>query len=75
MTRQTGDGAGGVTLRRNAIGLSGAVFQSVTEMGPAVAIASSLPFAIGFAGGSALLSVLLAMVGALLVASCIGQLA
>jgi amino acid transporter len=61
-------------LARGAVGLPGVVFQSVTEMGPAVAIASSIPFAIGFAGGAAILSVLLAMLGALLVANSIGQL-
>jgi hypothetical protein len=40
------------TLRRNAIGLPGVLFQSITTMAPASAVSFSLGAAIPFAGGA-----------------------
>lgn len=63
------------SLARDAIGLREVLFQSITHMAPAAAVAFSIPFAAPFAGGALPLAVLLAMVGCLFVASSIGQLA
>lgn len=62
-------------LAHNAVGLSGVLFQSITHMAPGIAVAFSIIFTTTYAGGSTPLSVLLALVGCLAVASCIGQLA
>ncbi len=62
-------------LAHNAVGLSGVLFQSITHMAPGIAVAFSIIFAATYAGGSTPLSVLLALIGCLCVASCIGQLA
>ena len=62
-------------LRRNAIGLREVLFQSMTDMAPGAAIAASIPFGVGYAGGALPLSVLIAMVACLLTAFCIGELA
>ena len=62
-------------LARDAIGLREVLFQSVTHMAPAAAVAFSIPVGADFAGGSLPLSVVLALVGCLLAASSIGQLA
>jgi amino acid transporter len=62
-------------LRREAIGLREVLFQSVTHMAPAAAVAFSIPFGAQYAGGALPLSVLLALVGCLFAASSIGQLA
>ena len=62
-------------LARGAIGLREVLFQSVTHMAPAGAVAFSIAVGATFAGGSLSLSVLLALVACLLVASSIGQLA
>ena len=45
------------TLRSNAIGLPGVLFQSVTTMAPAGAVAFSLGAAIPFTGGALPLAV------------------
>jgi len=45
------------TLRSNAIGLPGVLFQSITTMAPASAVAFSLGAAIPFAGGALPLAV------------------
>src|SRR6266702_2777556 len=45
------------TLLRNAIGLPGVLFQSITTMAPASAVAFSLGAAIPFAGGALPLAV------------------
>jgi amino acid transporter len=63
------------TLARNAIGLREVLFQSVTSMAPAGAVALSIAAGASYAGGALPLAVLLALVGCLLVASSIGQLA
>src|SRR5580692_4733703 len=65
----------GTTLARGAIGLREVLFQSVTSMAPAGAVALSIAAGATYAGGALPLSVLLALVGCLLVASSIGQLA
>lgn len=65
----------GAELTRGAIGLREVIFQSITHMAPAAAVAFSIPFGAGFAGGSLPLSVVLALVGCVFAASSIGQLA
>jgi amino acid transporter len=65
----------GPGLRKDAIGLREVLFQSMTDMAPGAAIAASIPFGVGYAGGSLPLSVLIAMIACLLTASCIGELA
>jgi amino acid transporter len=62
-------------LARGAIGLREVLFQSITSMAPAGAVALSIAAGATYAGGALPLSVLLALVGCLLVASSIGQLA
>ncbi|TMD06189.1 MAG: APC family permease [Chloroflexi bacterium] len=62
-------------LKPNAVGLVPVLFQSITHMAPAAAVAFSIIFATPYAGGSTALAVALALVACLLVASCIGQLA
>ena len=63
------------TLRRNAIGLPGVLFQSVTTMAPASAVAFSLGAAIPFAGGALPLAVLIGLIVCGLIALNIGALA
>jgi amino acid transporter len=62
-------------LAREAIGLREVLFQSITHMAPAAAVAFSIPFGAPFAGGALPLAVILALIGCLFVASSIGQLA
>src|SRR4249920_1113102 len=63
------------TLRRNAIGLPGVLFQSVTTMAPASAVAFSLGAAIPFAGGALPLAVLIGLIVCALISLNIGPLA
>src|SRR5450759_2280327 len=64
------------TLRPNAIGLPGVLFQSITTMAPASAVAFTLgPAAIGFTGGALPLAVLIALIICTFVALSIGALA
>src|SRR5262249_20163626 len=65
----------GASLRPNAVGLLGVLFQSVTLMGPGVAVAFAFGPGITYAGGSFPLALVLALVGCLLLASNIGQMA
>jgi amino acid transporter len=65
--------AGG--LDRGAIGLREVLFQSVTSMAPAGAVALSIAAGATYAGGALPLAVLLALIACLLVATSIGQLA
>ena len=67
--------ANGTTLARGAIGLREVLFQSVTSMAPAGAVALSIAAGASYAGGALPLAVVLALVACLLVASSIGQLA
>ncbi|XUL92664.1 APC family permease [Streptomyces galilaeus] len=62
-------------LRRDAVGLRDVLFQSVTAMAPAAAVAASIPSGAAFAGGSLPLSVLIALVACLFTASCVAELA
>src|SRR4051795_7413062 len=62
-------------LRNNAIGLREVLFQSITDMAPAAAVAASIPTGVAFAGGALPLSVLIAMAACLLTAFAIGELA
>ncbi|WP_375490745.1 APC family permease [uncultured Jatrophihabitans sp.] len=63
------------SLHNDAIGLREVLFQSVTDMAPAAAVAASIPAGAAFAGGALPLSVLVALVACLLSAFCIGELA
>ena len=63
------------SLAREAIGLREVLFQSITHMAPAAAVAFSIIVGANFAAGALPLSVILALVGCLLVAVSIGQLA
>lgn len=65
----------GTGLARGAIGLREVLFQSVTSMAPAGAVALSIAAGATYAGGALPLAVLLALVACLLVATSIGQLA
>jgi amino acid transporter len=62
-------------LAREAIGLREVLFQSITHMAPAAAVAFSIIVGAPFAAGALPLAVLLALVACLLVAVSIGQLA
>lgn len=62
-------------LARDAIGLREVLFQSITHMAPAAAVAFSIIVGAGFAGGALPLAVVLALVACLSVAFCIGELA
>ncbi|BBC97570.1 APC family permease [Streptomyces rochei] len=62
-------------LRRDAIGLREVLFQSITAMAPAAAVAASIPAGAAFAGGSLPLAVLVALVACLFTASCVAELA
>jgi amino acid transporter len=64
-----------VALRKDAIGLREALFQSITDMAPGAAIAASIPFGAAYAGGALPLSVVLALIACLLTASSIAELA
>ena len=66
---------GPASLERNAIGLPEVLFQSITHMAPAVAVALSIGAATGFAGGNTPLAVVFALIAALLTAYSIGELA
>jgi amino acid transporter len=62
-------------LQRDAIGLAPVLFQSITHMAPAAAVAFSIIFATTYAGGATPLAVVLALVACLFVAISIAQLA
>lgn len=74
-TTMSESGAEPEGLQRNAIGLIEVLFQSITHMAPAVAVALSIGAATGFAGKLTPLAVVLAMVACLFTAYSIGQLA
>src|ERR1700730_11035412 len=65
----------GGSLDQGAIGLREVLFQSVTSMAPAGAVALSIAADATYAGGALPLAVLLALIACLLVAVSIGQLA
>jgi amino acid transporter len=67
--------SGGGQLERGAIGLTEVLFQSITHMAPAVAVALSIGAATGFAGGSTPLAVVFALIASLFTAYSIGELA
>ena len=67
--------AAGGTLARDAIGLREVLFQSITHMAPAVAVAFSIIVGANFAGGALPLSVVVALVACLCVAYSMGELA
>jgi amino acid transporter len=61
-------------LASEAIGLREVLFQSITHMAPAAAVAFSIPFGAPFAGGSLPLAVVVALIACLFVALSIGEL-
>ncbi|MGQ0668521.1 MAG: APC family permease [Actinomycetota bacterium] len=63
------------TLAKEAIGLREVLFQSITHMAPAAAVAFSIPAGISFGGGGTPLAVIFAIVACMFVAISIGQLA
>lgn len=65
----------GPGLAREAIGLREVLFQSVTHMAPAAAVAFSIPAGASYAAGALPLAVVLALIASLFVALSIGQLA
>src|SRR4051795_12482574 len=67
-------GRSGTGLQRGAIGLTEVLFQSITQMAPAVAVALSIGAATSFAGGSTPLAVVFALVASLFTAYSIGEL-
>jgi amino acid transporter len=75
MTATSVPDTAGEGLQRNAIGLTEVLFQSITHMAPAVAVALSIGAATGFAGKLTPLAVVFAMVACLFTAYSIGQLA
>src|SRR5437870_9464359 len=62
-------------LERDAVGLAPTLFQSITHMAPAAAVAFSIIVGAPYAGGRLPLSVLLALIACLFVVISIGQLA
>src|SRR5690348_14565173 len=74
MSAQSPSGTAG-QLQRDAVGLARVVFQGITHMAPAAAVAFSIIFATTYAGGATPLAVVLALVACLFVAVSIGQLA
>ncbi|HEX7737798.1 MAG TPA: APC family permease [Ktedonobacteraceae bacterium] len=62
-------------LRTNTIGLPGVLFQSITTMAPASAVAFSLGAAIPFTGGALPLATVIALIVCVLVAINIGSMA
>jgi amino acid transporter len=62
-------------LARDAIGLREVLFQSITHMAPAAAVAFSIIVEAGFAAAALPLAVVLALIACLSVAFCIGELA
>ncbi|MGH2676839.1 MAG: APC family permease [Actinomycetota bacterium] len=65
----------GTTLARGAIGLREVLFQSITHMAPAVAVAFSIIVGANFAAGALPLAVVIALVACLCVAFSMGELA
>jgi amino acid transporter len=74
MSSQVSSGAS-TGLQRDAIGLAPVLFQSITHMAPAAAVAFSIIFATTYAGGATPLAVVLALIACLFVAISIAQLA
>src|SRR4051812_1386266 len=72
---QMTDGSGKHTLQKNAIGLAEVLFQSVTAMAPASAVAFSLGAAVPFAGTALPLATLIALAVCMLIAINIGAMA
>jgi len=72
MARPTAERA---TLQRGAIGTVHVLFQSITHMAPAAAVAFSIIVGVPYAGGSMPLAVVLALVACIFVAISVGQLA
>ena len=74
-TESTSSSTESTALRKNAIGLPGVLFQSITTMAPASAVAFSLGAAIGLTGGALPLAVLIALIVCSLIALSIGSMA
>lgn len=65
----------GPQLSHNAVGLKEVVFQSITGMAPAGAVAFALTYVASAAGGALPLALILAMIPSLMVASTVAQFA
>ena len=66
-------GRSGAELQRGAVGLTEVLFQSITHMAPAVAVALSIGAATSFAGGQTPLAVVFALIACLFTAYSIGR--
>src|SRR3981081_831669 len=66
---------GPATLQWRAVGLVPVLFQSLTHMAPAAAVAFSIIVGVPYAGGSMPLAVVLSLVACIFVAISIGHLA
>lgn len=75
METETSSSSEQATLRPNTIGLPGVLFQSITTMAPASAVAFSLGAAIPFAGAALPLAVLIALIVCSFIALNVGALA
>ena len=75
MAESTATSAPSEGLKRDAIGLTEVLFQSITHMAPAVATALSIGLATLFAGGITPLAVVFALVACLFTAYSMSQLA
>jgi amino acid transporter len=75
MTATSAPAEGGTALRRDAIGLPEVLFQSITHMAPAAAVAYSIYISVPDARQALPLSVGLALIACLCAATAIGQLA
>jgi amino acid transporter len=67
--------AGGASLKRGELGFWEVLFQALTSAAPGLSVTLAVIVGANFAGGSLGLSLILALVGILLVASCVGQMA
>lgn len=69
----TGAAGGDATLKRGELGFAEVLFQALTSAAPGLSVTLAVIVGANFAGGSLSLSLVLALFGILLVASCIGQ--
>lgn len=62
-------------LRRNELGFAEVLFQALASAAPGLSVTLAVVVGANFAGGSLSLALIFALVGILLVATCIGQMA
>ena len=73
--RSADEAPAGASLKRGELGFWEVLFQALTSAAPGLSVTLAVIVGANFAGGSLTLSLVLALVGILLVASCIGQMA